>query len=350
MVLGIGGERAGEGGQGLVGAVELAERRAPVGGRRGEARHQGRGGAERRGGALHVVAAQPQLAQLEVRRRPVGRGGHRLGGQAAALSRSFTSMHALAMASRRGGSRAASRAAPAAARRAAGEAIAKCRGQRSEVGRRTGRRSSRRRRLVAIEERHLPPRAAPRRGFRRVLAQRAAIGGGDQRHVTPRLERVEPHLQHVERLGRDQPRAVGLRVLEGEVQVGHPDHGVGGPLVGRGDRMDERPVARRRRFHQRTIAASDPRAAPRRRAGPGTRRCRQRPRPPGRRAARARARRAGRGRREDRRGYARPRAIVRSSCSTAAPRWTAAATRRRQPATAAGPVLLYARPQSRPSG
>ena len=81
VVLRIGGEGSSEGGEGLVGAVKLAERRAPVGGRRGEVRHQGRGGAERRGGSLHVVAAQPQLAQLEMRRRPVGCRGDRLGSE-----------------------------------------------------------------------------------------------------------------------------------------------------------------------------------------------------------------------------------------------------------------------------
>ena len=231
-----------------------------------------RGGAERRSGALHVVAAQPQFAQLEVRRRPVGCGGHRLGGQRGGVVQ-VVRLHARTGHGQQAGrepGRVECRAGGGQPR--GGRGIAKCRGQRPEGGRRAGRRSSRRH--AVGRRRGAPPdataRAAPPLPARARLSERrsaVATSATSRRGSSA----SEPHLQHVERLGRDQPRAVGLRVLEGEVQVGHPDHGIGGPLVRRDDRMDERPVARRRRFHQRTIAASRSGAAPRRRAGPGTR-------------------------------------------------------------------------------
>ena len=64
------------------------------------------------------------------------------------------------------------------------------------------------------------------------IRERAAIGGGDEHDVGPRAPARQPDLQHVERLGRDQPRAVGLRVLEGGCRSGTQTTASGGHSSG----------------------------------------------------------------------------------------------------------------------
>ena len=182
-----------------------------------------------------------------MRGRPVRRRGDRPRRRARRRCRGrSTSMQALAIASSRGGMRASSSAAPTAASRAAGEGSRKATASAPSGGRRTGAA------IAPASPAWSPSRSATwRHGPRRAAASGAcspsdaAIGGGDQRHVAAGGQRVEPHLQHVERLGRDQPRAVGLRVLEGQVQVGHPHHRVARPGTRIDERVLERPVARR---------------------------------------------------------------------------------------------------------
>ena len=179
----------------------------------------------------HVVAAQPQLAQLEVGGGPRRRRGHGLGGQGAGVVE-VVDLHARA--GHRQQSRRRARVVegpPAAASRAGGVGRAEGGGQRA--------RRRRRRVLELMAGRRagghavrLTPRTALGRGLRRVFGHRDGIGGGDQRDVGSADQRIAPELQHVERLRRDQPSDVALLVLEGVVEVGHPHHGVWRPRGG----------------------------------------------------------------------------------------------------------------------
>ena len=275
MVGRIGGQGARERRQRFLRAIELAERRAPVGRRRREAGHQRRRPAERLGGALHVVLAQPQLAELEVRGRPAGRRGHRLAGQCRGVVE-VVHLHARARHRQQPRRRAGLVEGPA-----AGREPCRRRGIPERRGQCAGRRrrdAGGRRRAAAVgrlHDRHLPPGPAPVRRFRRVGSEGVAIGGGDEGDVGTRGQRVLPELHHVERLGRDQPRAVGLHVLEGGVQLRHPDHGGGRPRIGRDEGMREGPLAGGRRFDQGTVT-SRRHAAQRRRTEPAPRRMRRR--------------------------------------------------------------------------